>query len=133
MSEQASKPRGKLPETPAAKDGEPGRLELNDRGDVTWQWTDEELLADNTLGAAERMRALVDPKLNIVDESDVLNPTSYVQPSTTTKSGYNPYNSGALAKDGWKKKKDLRQLSKWIELRKKMTEKKDDDEGEGKA
>jgi len=131
MSEQPSKHGSKLPEDPVGKDGEPGRLELNDRGDVTWQWTDEELLADDTLGAAERMRALVDPKLNIVDESDVLNPPPYAEPSTTIKSGYNPYNSGALAKDSWKKKKDLRQLSKWIELRKKMTEKKDDDEDKG--
>jgi hypothetical protein len=127
MSDPAAKPRGKRPDEAAAKDGEPGRLELNERGDVTWQWTDEELLADNTLGAAERMRALVDPKLDIVDESDILNPTAYGKPSTTVKSGYNPYNSGSLAKDSWKKKKDLRELSKWIELRKKMAEKKDEE------
>jgi hypothetical protein len=33
--------------------------------------------------------------------------------------GYNPYESGLLKKKEWKPKKDLRQLSKWIEIRKK--------------
>ena len=37
------------------------------------------------------------------------------------KSGYNPYNSGPLGKQSWKKKKDLRELSRWIELRRKVT------------
>ena len=35
---------------------------LDDRGNVTWEWKDQgDLLADDTLGAAERVRALVDP------------------------------------------------------------------------
>jgi len=41
-------------------------------------------------------------------------------------SGYNPYNSGALGKQSFKKKKNLKELSKWIELRKKAAEKKSD-------
>ena len=127
MTDPAAKPRGKRPNETVDKDAEPGRLELNDRGDVTWQWTDEDLLADDTLGAAERVRALVDPKLDIVDDSDVANPAGDARPSTSVKSGYNPYNSGSLSKDSWKKKKDLRQLSKWIELRKKMAQKKEDE------
>ena len=44
------------------------------------------------------------------------------------KSGYNPYNSGALGKQKWKKKKNLRELSKWIELRKKVEQKKQDED-----
>jgi hypothetical protein len=127
MTDPAAKPRGKRPDETVGKDDEPGRLELNDRGDVTWQWTDEDLLADDTLGAAERMRALVDPKLDILDESGELNPAGDDKRATSAKSGYNPYNSGSLAKDSWKKKKDLRQLSKWIELRKKMAAKKEDE------
>ena len=50
------KPAGAPPEDPASKDAEPGRLEVDDRGNVTWQWTDGGLLADDTLGAAQRMR-----------------------------------------------------------------------------
>jgi hypothetical protein len=122
MSEKPVKPPGKAP---APADNEPGRLDVDDRGNVTWHWAqDEDLLADDTLGAAERMRALVDPKLNVVDED---NPLSPIQSNPKgLKSGYNPYNSGALGKQSWKKKKNLRQLSKWIELRKKVGGNKDD-------
>lgn len=125
----ADKPPGKKPPpSPAGADDsdEPGRLEMDDRGNVTWHWSnDENLQADDTLGAAERIRALVNPDLDVQEEpSDPLSP---VQNNTKgLKTGYNPYNSGALGKQSWKKKKDLRKLSEWIELRKKMDGKKDE-------
>jgi len=105
--------RGKRP---AARldDGDPGQLTLDDRGNVTWEWKlDDVLLADDTLGAAERLRALVDPNLTVKDDDDPLNPKGL-------KTGYNPYNSGTLGKRRWKKKKNLKELSKWVELRNKM-------------
>jgi hypothetical protein len=120
------KSRSKSP-TPGSTDAEPGHLGIDDRGNVTWEWADEgDLLADDTLGAAERVRALVDPKLQIRDDED--NPLSPAQSNAKgLKSGYNPYNSGALGKQSWKKKKNLRELSKWIELRKKLGEQKDEE------
>lgn len=126
----AEKPPGKKQQPPpragADDPGEPGRLEMDDRGNVTWHWSDQEnLQADDTLGAAERIRALVSPDLDVQEEPD--NPLRPAQNNTKgLKTGYNPYNSGALGKQSWKKKKDLRQLSKWIELRKKMEGKKDE-------
>ena len=122
----AQKPPGKPPVTPENDAGEPGRLEYDDRGNVTWHWSDDEnLQADDTLGAAERIRALVSPDLDVQEEPD--DPLSPVQSNPKgLKTGYNPYNSGALGKQSWKKKKDLRQLSQWIELRKKMEGKKSD-------
>lgn len=122
----AEKPTGKKPPTSAEPDpDEPGRLERDDRGNVTWQWSDDENLnADDTLGAAERLRALVDPRLDVQEEQE--NPLSPAQSNTKgLKTGYNPYNSGALGKQAWKKKKDLRRLSEWIELKKKMSDKKE--------
>jgi hypothetical protein len=121
---QRDKPAGKTP--PADRDGnDPGRLGVDDLGNITWEWKDEGgLLADDTLGAAERVRALVDPSLDIEPEDGGGNPLK-VDPKRL-KSGYNPYNSGALGKQSWKKKKDLRELSKWIELRKKIATKKDE-------
>lgn len=121
-----SKSRAKPP-APGSADAEPGHLGIDDRGNVTWEWADEgDLLADDTLGAAERVRALVDPALKIRDDED--NPLSPAQSNAKgLKSGYNPYNSGALGKQSWRKKKNLRELSKWIELRKKLGEKKDDE------
>ena len=122
----AEKPPGaKPPTTPEPDPNEPGRLELDDRGNVTWHWSDDQdLNADDTLGAAERIRALVAPGLDVQEDPE--DPLSPVQNNTKgLKAGYNPYNSGALGKQSWKKKKDLRQLSKWIELKKKMDEKKE--------
>jgi hypothetical protein len=125
----AEKPPGKTqpPAPPAESDSnEPGRLEMDDRGNVTWHWSDDEnLQADDTLGAAERIRALVNPGLDVQEEPD--DPLSPVQNNTKgLKTGYNPYNSGALGKQSWKKKKNLKQLSQWIELRKKLDGKKDE-------
>jgi hypothetical protein len=119
-----TKPAGKPP-APGSADSEPGRLGIDDRGNVTWEWSDKgDLTADDTLGDAERVRALVDPRLQVADDAD--DPTSPVQSNPKgLKSGYNPYNSGALGKQSWKKKKNLRELSKWIELRKTLAEKKD--------
>jgi len=52
-------------------DTEAGRLGLDDRGNVTWEWSnDGDLLADDTLGAAERVRALVDPRLDVVEQNE---------------------------------------------------------------
>jgi hypothetical protein len=118
------KPRGKAPAAPMAG-SEAGHLGTDDLGNVTWEWQDEgDLLADDTLGGAERLRALVDPSLQVKDDDDDPTNPSRSNPKGL-KSGYNPYNSGALGKQAWKKKKDLRELSKWIELRKKMADKKD--------
>jgi len=112
------RPRGKRPAS-RRDGGDPGHLALDDRGNVTWEWKpDEDLLADDTLGAAERLRALVDPNLEVKDDDDPLNPVR--NNPKGLKTGYNPYNSGALGKRSWKKKKNLKELSKWVELRNKM-------------
>ena len=124
-----NKPAGKPP-GPEAKDDEPGRLGPDDRGNVTWQWSedDADLLADDDVGKIERLRALSEVKLEFEDEAgESSGPTAEGTPKKL-KSGYNPYNSGTIGKTRWKKKRDLKQLSKWIELRKKMAKKKTEEE-----
>jgi hypothetical protein len=97
-----------------------GRLAEDDRGNVTWQWANKEVLqADDTAGAIERLRALVDPSLDVVDDG----PTPHgIENPVGLKTGYDPYESGALVKTGRQKKKktDLRELSKWIEAKRKL-------------
>jgi len=113
------KPTSKPPatDTPAT---EPGRLGMDDRGNVTWEWADDEALqADDTFGATARLKALTDPRLQLSD--DDAGPTSPTLPNPKRlKSGYDPYDSGALGKDGRRRPKNLRELSKWIELRRKL-------------
>ena len=111
------KPRSALGE----RDGppaEPGQLVEDDLGNITWQWANDEVLqADDTAGAIERLRALVDPNLGL-DDSD---PAPHgIENPLGLKKGYNPYESGALLKTERKKKKDLREFSKWIEQKRKL-------------
>jgi len=108
-------------------DTAPGHLGTDDRGNVTWEWADtESLQADDSLGAAERVRALVDPSLDLMDDEDAPDNPLKVNPKRL-RTGYNPYNSGALGKQTWKKKRNLQELSKWIELRKKLADRQDDE------
>jgi hypothetical protein len=131
MAENRDKPPGKAPAEDSSTKTGAGRVGQNDRGNMGWQWADDEdLQADDTLGAAERIRALVDPTLKVEEEDLTGNSPIKSNPKGITK-GYNPYNSGALGKVEWKKKKDLHQLSKWIELRKKLQHKDEGGSGEG--
>lgn len=120
------KPPGRAPAPPRNDDAR-GRLGVDDRGNVTWEWTDDrDLLADDVLGETARLRALVDPALDLQDEpDDPMNPLK--KNPKGLKSGYNPYNSGALEKQSYRKKKNLKELSKWIELRKRVAKKADDE------
>jgi hypothetical protein len=122
MSENRGKPPGKSPDKDRFDTTGAGKVGQDDRGNMTWEWSDEDnLQADDTLGAAERIRALVDPTLAV--EEDELGGNSPVKSNPKgLKKGYNPYNSGALGKGEWKKKKNLRELSKWIEIKKKVQE-----------
>jgi hypothetical protein len=120
-----AKPTGKPP-APGDPVSAPGRLGVDDRGNVTWEWSDShELLADDELGASQRVRALLDPSLEISDDDELPN-VLQVNPKGLKK-GYNPYNSGALLKQSWKRSKNLHELSKWIELRRKLAERKVED------
>ena len=125
MTEKTNKPGGVPPSKEPAS--EPGRFERDDRGNLTWQWSDdEELQADDALGTARRLRALVDPSLDLKEDDDTSGPAA--SGGKGLKTGYNPYNSGALGKQSWKKKKDLRKLSEWIELKKKIEPKTDSED-----
>lgn len=122
-----NKPAGKPPE-PESRDG-PGRLGTDDRGNVTWQWSDDDanLLADDDVGKVERIRALSDVQLEFDGGAEEPGSASHASPKEL-KTGYNPYDSGMLGKSNRKKKRNLRELSNWIELRKKLANKKSDDQ-----
>lgn len=121
------KPPGSASATPGKPDA-PGRLGVDDRGNVTWEWAGEaDLLADDAPGNAERVQALVDLAMKVQDDLD---DPLHAQASGTPrglKTGYDPYDSGELGKQSYRKKKDLKELSKWIALRKKLAEKKDEE------
>ena len=78
--------------------------------------------APSGLGSRETMRRLLDDDaLAFTEEEDSRGTARRIQPNPVgLKKGYDPYDSGMLVKKQWKKKKDLRALSDWIEKKKKL-------------
>jgi hypothetical protein len=63
------------------------------------------------------LRLLEDPTLAITDDFAQSTNRPVKQNPQGVKRGYDPYDSGLLAKKQFKKKKDLRKLSAWIQSR----------------
>lgn len=127
----AEKPGGRTTDKkPGSQDADPdaGQLGVDERGNVTWQWKDSgDLLADDAVGTAERMSALLDTTLTLSeDEEFPADPGAASAPERGK--GYNPYElDGTTGKSSRAKKKNLKQLSEWIELRKKVSGDKKDE------
>jgi hypothetical protein len=71
------------------------------------------------LDSRETLERLLDDDTLGVTEDEARGTTRRIQPNPVgLKKGYDPYDSGMLVKKQWKKKKDLRALSEWIEKKK---------------
>jgi hypothetical protein len=88
-----------------------GRVVYDDRGNAVWQWKDEQTLNEK----------LAHPLLELDAEQAPPDGSLRANP-LAAKTGYNPYVSGVIDKDGQRKPKDLRALSEWIALKKKRGE-----------
>jgi hypothetical protein len=100
----------------------PGQLSVDDRGNVSWEWADDpEFQADGVLGKTARLHALAPGHLSIENEEfDSASVSRDPVPVRKKPPGYNPYDSGEPTKQSWKKKRDLREFSKWVALRKRI-------------
>ena len=81
-----------------------GRVRFDDRGNAVWETARGERLEHPTLELSEELAPQAGLKMN----------------RNGLNVGYDPYRSGAHGKETWRKKKDLRALSKWIQLKKTM-------------
>jgi hypothetical protein len=94
-----------------------GQIAFDDRGNAVYEWK-EGLSADGEEAERARRRALAHPGLSVVDDEPPANAPIRSNPKGL-RVGYNPYESGVLQKKEWKKKRDLRELSKWLEAKRK--------------
>ena len=97
--------------------GKPGQIAFDDRGNAVYEWQGDGLTEDGEAGERARDRALAHPGLAIVDDEAPANAPIRSNPKGL-RHGYNPYESGLLARKGASKKKDLRELSKWMAAKK---------------
>lgn len=89
-----------------------GKIEFDELGNAIWVPTTTAVSGDVML------RLLDDPSLAISDDYSQGTAQSVKKNPQGLKKGYDPYDSGLLAKKQFKKKKDLRKLSTWIQSRK---------------
>lgn len=99
----------------------PGKIAFDDRGNASFEWGNEHLNQDGDTGERLRSAALNRPGLSMMDDEPSANAPIRNNPKGL-RVGYNPYESGVLAKKEWKPKRDLREFSKWIETRRKLND-----------
>ncbi len=110
------KPPADAPRAPLAKK-QSGRVQFDDRGNAIWEWA----VSTGAFGrevTTERLKKLENPGLSLADDAPT--PFDKVKPNPQgVVKGYNPYDSGKLGRTGPPpKKKDLRKLSDWLQLKK---------------
>lgn len=106
---------------PVARQNRPGHIAFDDRGNAIYEWNDERLGEEGEAGERARRRALAHPGLAVVEDDP--NPNAPIRNNPKgLRLGYNPYESGLLAKTERRRKRDLRELSKWIEMKKKVND-----------
>lgn len=104
-----------------------GRVQFDDRGNAIWEWA----VSTGAFGrevSTERLKKLENPGLSLADDAPT--PFDKVKPNPQgVVKGYNPYDSGKLARTGPQPKKtDLRKLGDWLRLKKQAGNKGPDDD-----
>jgi len=129
-SKPSNKPGADRPGPASARDAavddkSTGRVKFDDRGNAVWEWS----IATGAFGrevSTERLQRLEHPALSLADDAPTPLETVRSNP-LGTKKGYDPYDSGKLAKTAAPRKKDLRRLSEFLKLKKQAAGNKDDE------
>jgi hypothetical protein len=104
-----------------------GRVKFDDRGNAIWEWSTGTGAFGRDVSTA-RLQKLEHPALSLTDDAPTSLDTVRANP-LGTKKGYDPYDSGRLAKGPAPRKTDLRRLSEVMKLKRQFAENKDDEGG----
>jgi hypothetical protein len=89
-----------------------GRIEFDELGNAVW------VPGSGATGDEVMRRLLDDPTLAFGEEYSQGTHKRIEKNPLGVRKGYDPYDSGLLVKKEWKKRKDLRKLSAWIQSKK---------------
>jgi len=89
-----------------------GRVARDERGNAIWQWAARDVDPAADVDVAT---------LSLQDEPPSLLGNAKLN-TLAAKNGYNPYESGLIEKKLRPKRRDLRELSKWIEAQKRRSQ-----------
>jgi hypothetical protein len=109
----------------SAPEQRPGHIAFDDRGNAVYEWN-AQLDVEGEDGERARQQALEHPGLSLVDDEPANAPIR--NNVKGARLGYNPYESGLLTKREARKKRDLRELSKWLETKRRLAEKVPEDQ-----
>jgi len=104
----------------AREEKPPGQVAFDDRGNAVYSWSDH-LTEDGENGERARRDALEHPGLSMMDDEPHAN-APIRQNRNGQRVGYNPYESGLLGRKAPPKKRDLRELSKWLEMKRRLNQ-----------
>ena len=105
--------------TATSRSNTPGQVRFDERGNAVYAWHDAQLEEDSRRAEKMRERALLHPGLSLVAESPT-NGQASLRNDQGARLGYNPYESGQLPGKKVTRKRDMRELSKWIEMKRRM-------------
>lgn len=95
-----------------------GHIAFDERGNAIFEWN-QRLNAEGRDADRQRFNALDHPSLALLDERAAA-AAAVTRNERGLKQGYNPYESGLLTNKTTGKKRDMRRLSAWIELKRKL-------------
>jgi len=102
------------PEWEAGQASGAGRIEFDELGNAVW-------VPFKPVDSKVALSRLLNDDTLALQNDDPKGTVRMVQPNPVgLKKGYDPYESGLLQKKQWKKKKDLRALSAWIQKKKEL-------------
>lgn len=104
---------------------QPGRIEFDDRGNAIYAWNEDQLSLEGEEGERARRNALDHPDLAMVEDEPATG-APIQHNADGLRLGYNPYESGLLPQKEVPKKRDLRELSKWLEMKRRIGSKRSD-------